>query len=1563
MSLEQRIDSLTTSHIRDLLKEKDTVNDSIFDFQISSIRIQIVQLVRKPRSRHDDFLHVPEITDDHPKHKGAVLNLEVFDLNLKAQVHGEEKRSRQSFAISTSHVGLSLDLHDVHDPADRSAVHNVVKASLSEVTTALVHKRADLMWRTLSVVLEMDAADCVSEVVSAHTDHITQAVDTYRRLQSRFLSEARVRVHQTLQWSKRLSVVDPLSTIQPSYLIQTGRPNEIRVHAASKILLYIRSCLRFLTAEEREALSHLTGVEDTVVTREEVVALLQGQLAGLAVDADVTGLANLNLFIRIFGAPNRSDVTRSHERAIQIVRIKLQTTRVAVPHPKHAPPSEISLDMIDITTSLKKSELLAGTSKPQKDPISARDKHRSVVQHVAISVVVDGLEVLMLPHILNFAQSLVLLRKRLKNMTPISPSIPPPQLAQAPSKTTFLIDATLSLQSLRLQVAAEKLIVAFIVSRLGFVSSAYACPHLTSQGRPDLSANSSLFFDSVALQAHSSTDKGSPIPQDMLAEILLRKTALNCALRHEVALNPTIRAALAVDRLQFSVPRSAIRLSKFIEEWKADYLPGFEQTIQALVSELRQGHAVPSSPTNAKHLVPTTHLQLSMVSCGVFLHVLPGTWLAWELIDTVSYLKLGVGVIHSRHLSALFGLRFSSQRIGIASLSKGERLEDALEKGGLKVDLPSMTVTGTYDNHGGHVLVSAGFFSITVKQSYWDTLLSVQQKFGNDINDLLHVLADARMRRVPLQGPTNSQPSSSQLLQSGAFKAKGFRIGLEGHSSTLFFECQDISGGLTDGESKGKGKFWQLNVIGLALSLAPRSYTLMKSEFGQFDGHRRSAFVKIDCKIEVDHRTAQKSLTIKVSKIHAIMQPSSIGEIGDFIDHLQAWLYFRSLLRLLRFPKQAEVLNRKDERVDELAAFKKKTQSILKTFGVNNRESIPSDAMVWFKDYAVVFSVSNVGVAFPLVLDSTIEPPLGKHHQQPAVSAFLFSVRAVEFEDKNTGDSQFVMKGFSFQFVDRSVARQSKVYITKIHGDRLSRFRQSIPGNFSGDVHQTRNRLIYPDVTAQVRTELSTKSRRIRLGASISGFILDLEPSIADHVASLVDVYRRGKERVNRITVNVPRSTAVQGLRPSLRRAVSGSNEAVPTTSSILLSMVFLSGQVRMHSSSPRASSQYDVKGHGFPASVIESFNLPMLSVWGEYRASLASRGPTTDQNGDPSSLVLKSTIHSSENTLRPTLLPFITELVNHIERRMHKASLSSSSFSNRDAVSTALPELNPLNDNPPVSSMHITFALRIDQSKLQLTCQPDVNVIAGAYWDSGGFLLNVSRSGRRISFIGNVGGLSIGLKHGFLSEDCVRLDARNLSFSTTFTGAEKSSWIDVSSMSIVVDTEVAGGLHFSRFQDVLCFKAVWLDRIPVLSATPSDEFADNPVKPKAPPTPGAVSTKNDFVTALLVRFRCIGLNVDLGQSISSVRMDMLDVTLRSRIEQVCAELSVAIGDLTMSATGNISGHAHIPDFSFNTMRRNALVLDSHDLLGKPKMLDMSMKVGNLEMTLESDYQKILHLW
>ena len=887
MSPEQRLDATTTAHIRDLLSEPDAIKDSIFDVQVSTIRVQVVQLMHTLRDHNDGFLYVPDVVHHHVEEEVAVVDFQLFDLGLKAQVHKEDKHPRQSFALSANHFGVSLELHGVHHPSDLSRHRTVMTASLSGVTATFVHKRADLVWRAFSVELETEAADYIPEVVSAHTDTIIDAIDAYRRLRSRIQSGARVRVHLILKWAQKHSVVDPLSTIQPSYLVQTGRPREIRVHPASKILLYIRSCLRFLSVEERETIHHLTGLEDDSVTREDVIALLDGQLTGLAIDGDAAGLANLGVIARIFGAPDIQRPAPAHEHPIEAVGIRLQSTKISVLHPTRGASSEVSLSSVDFRGALQKSELHLASSKTPKELTSSRDKSRSVVHHISVSAVLNGIEVLMLPHILNLAQSLVRLRKRPKNATRSSPSLPTPQTSRSLWKRTLLVDVVLSLDGLRLQVAAEKLIVAYNVSHLDFVSSAYIRTHSGHHARPELSANSSLFLDSMSLEAHSSSDRDFPVPQHMLAEISTKKTNFNCTLRQEVTLAQTVRAALVVGSLQLSVPRSAIRLWKFIEEWKADYLPGFERTIQALVSELRQPPSTQSSPTTAPRKLPTTHLQFSVGSCGVFFHVLPGTWLSWELFDTLAYLKLGVGSAKSRRLSSSFGLRFSSQRVSIASHSKGSQPEDAPEEKGrrLKVNLPSITITGTYENHGVHVLVSAGFFSMTVKPAYWDTLLSVQQKFGNDFNDLLHVIADARARKLPpSQKPGVSPASSSQwTLQSGSFKAKGFRIGLVGNSSTLLFECQDIAGGLKEG--KGKGKSWQLNVTGLALSLAPRAFAVMKTV--EFDGNRRSAFVIIDCRVEVDHRTAQKFLRIKLCKINAIMQPSSIGEIGDFVDHLQ----------------------------------------------------------------------------------------------------------------------------------------------------------------------------------------------------------------------------------------------------------------------------------------------------------------------------------------------------------------------------------------------------------------------------------------------------------------------------------------------------------------------------------------------------------------------------------------------------------------------------------------------------------------------------------------------------
>ena len=51
-------------------------------------------------------------------------------------------------------------------------------------------------------------------------------------------------------------------------------------------------------------------------------------------------------------------------------------------------------------------------------------------------------------------------------------------------------------------------------------------------------------------------------------------------------------------------------------------------------------------------------------------------------------------------------------------------------------------------------------------------------------------------------------------------------------------------------------------------------------------------------------------------------------------------------------------------------------------------------------------------------------------------------------------------------------------------------------------------------MTAHLRSERVADSRRVRVGAEVSGFILDVDSTIPDFVSSLLEVYRRGKDRV-----------------------------------------------------------------------------------------------------------------------------------------------------------------------------------------------------------------------------------------------------------------------------------------------------------------------------------------------------------------------------------------------------------------------------------------------------------------
>ncbi|KAG5639402.1 hypothetical protein H0H81_002934 [Sphagnurus paluster] len=1313
-------------------------------------------------------------------------------------------------------------------------------------------------------------------------------------------------VSHVIRCSSQKGTVDSLSTIQPSYLVQSGTPHALRTDTVFRFFYHLRSCLWHLETNERDLFRSLQETTRPVEL-EELLSLLRTRIDALDPDPDSANRSLLEPFYSILHIQSPTPASSNVASSSKSISVQLTKTSIIVLDTPYTSPSELVVTDVYLSARMFMGDIIQVPLPANMSQTSLREKACQKVSKTSLSVFLGDFTLSIFPHLMGFAQQALRVRRHYYS----APSSKKPSKSSSvrnyPGLSQLLSsDIIFSLRHLQVQAAAENLVFELGLSGVRGTSSLLLLAR-TIEGQ---SMNHSILFDQIYVRARSPSDMAKQKEQDILASLELTLGKFNAISRKEPISKTKHRLVFDVSGLRFHVPRSALRLYRFVQEWRADFLPGIEATVQALLSEMQKAPLKPTSPqvqrSSSRRLNFQLQGQISHVC--ISLQVMHGTWLSWEADNIISY-------INSSNPTApdhTFGLRIDCVTISVSSKANARQAEPSTR---VQLVLPPVSATGRYDGSSVHTIALMEFIELKVKPSHWDTLLIVQQKFGQDFHDLVTLVQETNLRQAASKTP-KAPKNSKPLKYSGFLKVQGFRVGLEG-PSTMYLECLDIGGGVHN----SNGLAWNIELSDLALSLAPRA--VARPNNPGFNRNHRSAFVIINFKVEAANQApggiTSTAVQILVTKIHAVMQPSSIGEVGDFVDHLQA-----------------EMLRRKEQRALELLAFKEKTDRILKTFESSIRDMQPEERPS-LENYIINVSIQNIGAAFPLTHDQDLQLPITGSRDSTAVPAFLWSIKSIEFGTHRGETGQAGMKSFSFQFV--------------------SRFRQSIPSDFAGESHQTRNRLVYPEMEAQLRSVHSGGSRHIWVGANVSGFILDLDSNIPSYVFSLIDVYRQGKDRMTRLSSSLPRTPSViESESDTSHELKLEAVPSLPSTSNLFGSLKFLSGKVRVyngaaakayrtkafphHQQEPSDEQVMDIGG--------EVFNLPVVSLWAEYRATPVSQIGATHEP-EPSILMFKSTVHSSQNILRPTLLPFLTELVSHIETRLRRVSLQTTR-----PVSAVIPDISVAAQEQEtlesVTSMRISFSLRIDQSKLELTCQPDVNVIAGLHWDSGGFIINVSPGARKVTFTGSVGGLTLGLKHGFLSEDCVMLDARNLAFSVTFAKVVERGML--TSVSVVFDTEFFGVVRFSRLQDILCFKAVWLDRIPIFNSQ-----AAMVAKTSAETIPSISQPKQRFATAILVRIRQITLDVDLGQSISAMTLDLKDAVLRTKLTDLLSELSVFVTDIVINAKGNVAGHAHVPQCVFQSIRSTATSNNG----GLSRMLELSMTSGPLVVLLESDHQKLLH--
>ena len=951
---------------------------TVLDVHLPSVQVNYLHIIpaAKLEGRSHAYMNMMLLSLNGLQFYGSISPVPSFSATIDGAsisvLSAPRPTSTQSRALLRRVAGL--DLRTCHISACSGALACTVSA-----LTFTFSQHSPFHVATVS-------ASLASSIKKIHTQNL--------RWHSQSSSIVRQTIRHILQVHQGRDVLDPLSAHRPAYLVHRGKPYRLRLDSSFRFLFRLRYLLGQLDTTQRGEIGAFTP-NVTIPWSDLLHLLSDASIGGPLEDPDTSDSQDMGVLRILFpDLPPPAEVGRDDGSPIGSFTFSLDHFGINVWDSMNRSHNEVIVKSWVISCGQRSSTFIQPSLS--KSPTMKDRQQRNALRRVVASVAVDDCTVTIFPHALDFVQQ-VLSTIRIHHPSAELPGSPPVSIESSSrqERTSTSIDVMFNLRRSSLRAATEKLIIEFQANGLALVSSVLLEPSTSDTASPGsaTSMNHSLLFSRVILRA-CAAGVSEAQDQHVLASLSFGDGKANAVFRQEQLSSVASRVVLELGALELSVPRSAMRLYKFAEEWRADYLPGLEKTMRAVVSEARQKpeNTAPKKPSKPVAI----HVNALFPSIRVSLQVMHGTWFAWEMVDTTAFFRSPAAVRLKKAYS--FGVQVRQQVFSISS--QPHWLHGLRKRTRVKFTIPMISVQGNYDGTEVRVMVLVEFLNLIFRPSHWDTVLTVQQKFGQDFSDLISLVNEKRVVTSP---KAESVPLSPRLRPprikfGGVVKAKGFRVGLEGPSSVLFLECQNIGGGMQE----NSGSSWELSVSDLALSLAPRTHS--ESGMHSFDRANRTAFVTIDFHVSAtqSQSSSTHTLDIAVTKVHAVMQPSSIGQLGDFIDHIQAELKLRA-----------------ERRAKELAAFKEKTREFIRTF--ESSKPVPDAIQSWISDFLINFTFKNIGIAFPLDFDPSLRVERSESGKDRATGAFLLSVKSLSFSVQRGESGQAMMKGTALQFVSRLV--------------------------------------------------------------------------------------------------------------------------------------------------------------------------------------------------------------------------------------------------------------------------------------------------------------------------------------------------------------------------------------------------------------------------------------------------------------------------------------------------------------------------------------------------------------
>lgn len=229
-----------------------------------------------------------------------------------------------------------------------------------------------------------------------------------------------------------------------------------------------------------------------------------------------------------------------------------------------------------------------------------------------------------------------------------------------------------------------------------------------------------------------------------------------------------------------------------------------------------------------------------------------------------------------------------------------------------------------------------------------------------------------------------------------------------------------------------------------------------------------------------------------------------------------------------------------------------------------------------------------------------------------------------------------------------------------------------------------------------------------------------------------------------------------------------------------------------------------------------------------------------------------------------------------------------------------------------------LVVSLRIDKSRLALSCEPDNPVLADLAWDSGGFTFQCKPKAKTIVASVQVSSVAFHLyreiyttKHVFVSGKLAELTASAV--------LRDGSRLPV--LEVLVYSKVSADFNIKLLRQWFAFNSVWIERLSPITKTPTA------VAPAPAPLPVVANRdgmrKIGKQVVVCLRFHQVALKANLDVSKVDVVIPLINARLAAN--DTLQRISVTMDGLNMFGTKTISGKIVNDGITFMAERKRIL--------------------------------------